>query len=393
MKAVKTLLKIVLWTVVVVVAVLLLHPLWLGPTVKCAANTAVPKVTKTGFNLGEFGLNLYTGQVRLGDMQLQNPERFFKERESSAKNPADVKGDGILSTVVAQAGNAVAAAGDAVAAVGDALASSETNAVSFSSISVDFSTLSALTDKIHIKEIAIADLSFYGDLTFSNIREIAENASGGESEAKESKPSSEPEPEKKEEGKDGGKKVVIDRVFITGAKLQWGHVAVPLPDIEIKDIGKDGDAGASEEGACKAIFDGICDAADAVCKGAGSALKLAVEGAGAAADAVGAVVGTVGDAAGAVAETVSNAADAAVETVGNVTGAAVETVGDAAGAVADTVGGATGAATDAVKGATGAATDAVKGAAGAATDAVKDAAGAATDAMKGAAGAVKGLFN
>jgi len=337
MKVVKKLIKVVLWIVVVLVAALLLHPLWLGQTVKCVANTAVPKITKTGFNLGEFGLNLYTGRVKLGDMQLQNPERFFKERESSAKNPADVKGDGILSTVVAHAGNAVAAAGDAVASVGDALASSETNAVSFSSISVDMSTLSALTDKIHIKEIAIADLSFYGDLTFSNIREIADNASGGDAEAsEETKPAA--EPEKKEEEGDGGKKVVIDRVFITGAKIQWGHVAVPLPDIEIKDIGKDDDAGASEEGACKAIFDGICDAADAVCKGAGSALKLAVEGAGAAAGAV---------------------------------GAAAETVGDAAGAVVDTVG----------------------DAAGAATDAMKDAAGTATEAVKGAADAVKGLFN
>lgn len=341
-KRLKKVLKVLLWIIVAIVVVLLLHPLWLGPTVRCVANSSVPKITKTGFNLGEFGLNLYTGHVKLGDMQLQNPERFFKERESSAKNPADVKGDGILSTVVAHAGNVAAAAGDAVAAVGDALASSETNAVSFSSISIDMSTFSALTDKIHIKEIVIADLNFYGDLTFSNIREIADNASSGDSEAsEETKPASEPEksePEKKEEAGDGGKKVVIDRVFITGAKIQWGHVAVPLPDIEIKDIGKDDDAGVSEEGACKAILDGICDAADSVCKGAGSALKLAVEGAGAAADAVGAAANAVGDAAGA-------------------------------------------------------ATDAVKDAAGAATDAVGDAAGAVTDTVKGAADAVKGLFN
>lgn len=363
MKVVKKLLKIVLWIAVVLVAALLLHPLWLGPTVRCVANSAVPKITKTGFNLGEFGLNLYTGRVKLGDMQLQNPERFFKERESSAKNPADVKGDGILSTAVAHAGNAVAAAGDAVAAVGDALASSETNAVSFSSISVDMSTLSALTDKIHIREIAIVDLCFYGDLTFSNIREIADNASGEGSEAAE-EPKSESEPEKKEEGGEGGKRVVIDRVFITGTKIQWGHVAVPLPDIEIKDIGKDDGAGASEEGACKAIFEGICDAADKVCKGAGSALRLAVEGTGAAADALGdaadAVSDAVGDAADAVSGAVSEAADAAADTVSDTAEAVTDAVSDAAGAAADTVGDAAGAAVDAVGDAAGAAADAVK---------------------------------
>ena len=66
-------------------------------------------------------------------------------------------------------------------------------------------------------------------------------------------------------------------------------MAVPLPDIEIKDIGKE-EGGADEESAAKAIVDGVCDAADDVCAGAGSALKVALEGADAAKGAVGGAV-------------------------------------------------------------------------------------------------------
>jgi hypothetical protein len=296
MKLIASIVKLFVWVVVLAVVVVLALPLWIGPVAKFAANTYVPKVTKTGFHLGEFGLNQYSGSLRIGDMQLQNPERFFTDSEKSAKALSEVKGDGVLGTALAHAGNAVAAVGDTVAAVGDALASSETNAVSLKSLDVRFSTTSILSDTVKIKEIVIDGLYFYGDLTFSNIREIADNATGQKTRTVEKK--AEPENDDGKNGKDG-KKVQIDRVLITGAKIQWGHVAVPLPDIEIKDIGKE-DGGADAESAWDTILNGFCDAADKVCTGAGTALKLAIEGVDAAKNAVGSVIegagSTLGDA-------------------------------------------------------------------------------------------------
>ena len=221
MKFVKTAVKALLWTAAVLAVLVLALPLWIGPVACCAANFAVPKVTKTGFRLGAFGLNPYSGRLHVGDMQLQNPPRFFEEREDAGKPLSEVSGDGILSTAAAHIGNAAAHVGDAVAAVGDALVSFETNAVSLKALDVKFSTLSALSDTVKIDEIVLDGLYFYGDLTFSNIREIADNASGGDSEKKDAD-----DTEKK-----GGKKVEIGRVLVTGAKIQWGHVAVPLPKL------------------------------------------------------------------------------------------------------------------------------------------------------------------
>lgn len=356
MKMLGKIVKFVLWTLAVVVAIVLLLPLWVGPVAKYAANTAVPKTTGTPFHIGEFSLNQYTGRLRIGDVQVQNPERFFKASEKKAKGAAEVKGEGILGTVAAHAGNALAAAGDAANAALDAVSSSETNAVSLGLLDVSFSTLSALTDTIRIPEIKIENLYFYGDMTFSNIREIADNASKGGEEAKAEEKKTEAEEKKPEDGE--GKKVVIDRVFITGTKLQWGHVAVNLPDIEIKDIGKDS-GGADRKAAFDKIVAGICDAADKACAGAGSALKVALEGASAAADAVSGAINAAGGAAG-----------TAVDTAKDAAGAAVNTAKDAAGAAAG----------------------AAKDAAGAAVDTAKEAAGAAKEAIGGAVDSVKNLF-
>ena len=246
-----------------------------------------------------------------------------------------------------------------MAAVGDAVTSSETNALSFSEINVNLAMLSLPTDTLRIEEIVVRDLNIYGDLTFSNIREIADNASGGEKPgAAAEEAGADAKSEESGDAEKGGKKVVIDRVFITGTKFQWGHVVVPIPDIEIKDIGKD--EAVDEAGAFDRVVDALCDAADKAQTGLGTALKAAINGgkavgkvvgdaAGAIGDAVGAVgdaVGAVGDAAGAVGDTAGKTASA----VGDVAGKTVEAVGDVAGKTVEAVGGAAGRTVDAVKG-------------------------------------------
>ena len=378
MKVIKGFFKLIMWLVLILLAAVLTIPLWIGPVVKGVANSQVPKITKTEFHLGEFGLNPYRGTMHVGDMQLQNPTRFFTDSEKTSKSITEVKGDGtILGTVAAHADNAVAMVGDGLKTVGDALSSYVTNAVSIGSLDVRYETMSFVSDTVHIEEIAIRDLFIYGDATFANIREIIDNAGGDE---KEEKP--------KDEKKDGkGKKVVIDRVVITGAKIQWGHIPVPLPTIEIKDIGKE-EQGTDEESAFDAIIQGICDAADKVCVGAGKALKAAIDGIAAIGDALSDPGKAVGDAVG-------KGVDAAKELAGGAADKGKEMLDGAVGAIGgmfsksgdDSSSADTSKAGEAVKGATGAvkgATGAVKGAAGKVGDAVGDAADKATDALKGA---------
>lgn len=282
----KKILKWFLWSMaglltLVMVAVLTL-PLWIGSVVTGVANKVVPEVTKTGFHLGEFGLNPYTGSVHVGDMQLQNPSRFFAGSEEKAPS------EGILGAVTDTLGKAVDAATDFIC-------SSSTNAVALTAVDVKLSTTSLLTDTIHIEEIVVKDLYVYGDLTFSNIREIVANAAGdAEKEEKKDEP-------KSEEAEGSGKKVIIDRVLLTGTKIKWGHLTIPLWDIEVKDIGKE--EAVTEESAFDSIVDGICEAADSAKAGVGTALKAAINGGKAVGDAV-------ASGAEAVTETVGKATDA-----------------------------------------------------------------------------------
>ena len=340
MKAIKKLFKVLLIVVGIFAVLVLALPLWIGPVVKGIANSAVPKITKTGFHMGGFGLNPYSGCVSIDDVRLQNPERFFTSSQKSAE-----AGESALGAVARVAGNAVAA-------VGDAVTSSETNALSFSEINVNLAMLSLPADTLRIEEIVVRDLNIYGDLTFSNIREIADNASGGEKPgAAAEEAGADAKSEESGDAEKGGKKVVIDRVFITGTKFQWGHVVVPIPDIEIKDIGKD--EAVDEAGAFDRVVDALCDAADKAQTGLGTALKAAINGGkavgrvvGDAAGAIGDAVGAVGDAAGAVGDTAGKTASA----VGDVAGKTVEAVGDVAGKTVEAIGDAAGKTVDAVKG-------------------------------------------
>ncbi len=339
-KLIKFLLKALVVVLIFAVVAVLALPLWIGPVATGVANVAVPKITGTGFNLGAFGLNPYVGKLHVGDMQLQNPERFFTSSRKEAK-----EGEGLLDTATRIAGNAVSA-------VGDAVASSETNAVSLAAIDVNLAMTSLMSDTIRVEEIVVKDLSVYGDLTFSNIREIVANASGDKSDEKseEEKPA-ETKQEAKPEGEEpqeGGKKVVIDRILITGTRIQWGHAAVTLPDIELKDIGKE--EPVDEEGAFDTVLNAICDAADKAKTGLGTALKTAVNGGRAVGKFIGDAAGAIGDAAGKTAGAVGDAAG----TVAGATVDAANAIGkgavDKAKAAADAASKGVNAAADALKG-------------------------------------------
>ena len=130
MKAIKFILKAILWIAVIVVVALLALPLWIGPVAKGVANTVVPGITGTGFHLGEFGLNPYVGTLHVGDMQLANPKDF-----------------------------------------------SEKNAVELTKFDADLAVTSLFCGKkIRIESVDIDGIVVYSDATASNFRKIAEHA-------------------------------------------------------------------------------------------------------------------------------------------------------------------------------------------------------------------------
>lgn len=214
---------------------LIIHPVWVGPTGACVARSIVPDMTKSEFGLESLGVNLYSGKVGIDGLSVKNP--------------------------------------------GDA----NTEAIGLKALKVELSTVSMLTNERHINEIVIDGLKINGDKTFSNLRQIVANINEYVGEEKE-------EPEKSEA------RMVIDRILITGTEFKWGVVKIALPDIELKDIGKE--EPVDGEGAFSAIVDAVCAAADKVAVGLGKALKIAIEGGGLIVDGIKAVSGAVTDVAG-----------------------------------------------------------------------------------------------
>ncbi len=241
MKALKLIGKIIVWIVVLVVVALLALPLWIGPAGKSVANSVVPNITGTGFNLGEFGFNQYAGTVHVGDMQLANPASF-----------------------------------------------QEKNAVELTKFDADFAMMSLFCGKKYRVESVVLDgLVVYSDASASNFRQIAANASGGKGKDK-AKPAASEEPKKSpeaekpaEEPAKKGKGFQIDHLVIDNVTLKYGVVPVKIPvKIEIDGIGADREEGASLEEVVETAYSKILSAAGAIGgklgdlgKGAAAAVK------------------------------------------------------------------------------------------------------------------------
>ena len=312
MKLIKILLKTVVCIVALVLVALLTLPLWFGPVVKTAANAAVPGVVKTDFHMGHLHLNPYTARFELGDMQLSNPQGY-----------------------------------------------PEKYAVTLGDIIFDAETLSLATDVIHIEEITVKDIFVSvvsgGENNVGNFKQIQYNVAGGkekyeaaqaekaekakleELQAKETaQEKREEEPQVAEEEKPS-KKVIIDKLHISGLKVQLGILPISVPvTIELADIGRK-TGGATLMEAWQQIWEGILKSAGI----AGEQLK--------------ALGNLTGDAAKQATEAATKAASQATAAVGNATESATkaasqatESVGKAASAVTDTAAGATKAAGDAV---------------------------------------------
>lgn len=334
MKLIKILLKTVVCIVVLVLVALLALPLWFGPVVKTAANAAVPGIVKTDFRMGHLHLNPYTARFELGDMQLSNPQGY-----------------------------------------------SEKYAVTLGDIIFDAETLSLATDVIHIEEITVKDVFVSvvsgGENKVDNFKQIQYNVAGGKekyeaAEAEKQKAAeeeaekiqleemqnpkaAEEEKAKLAEEEKPAKKVIIDKLHISGLKVQYGILPISVPvTIELTDIGRK-TGGATLMEAWQQIWEGILKAAGvggeqlkALGNLTGDAAKQATEAATKAAAQATAAVGNATKAATQATESVSKATSAVTDSAANATKAATETVGNATKAAGDAVNKATEGATKAL---------------------------------------------
>ncbi len=119
-------------------------------------------------------------------------------------------------------------------------------AFNMKSLQVELDTASVTSDKIHIKSITIdaPDIVFEGGFKKSNLSQLQANAEafagGGGDKGKSA-------------DNGAGKKLQIDRLIIRNGTisvsmglLQGKKLSVPLPTLELTDIGKDKDASAAD---------------------------------------------------------------------------------------------------------------------------------------------------
>lgn len=266
----------VLAGVVVVLAVLLLVLQYaLGPIVKTTAEQLGPSVLGTRVDVTNAHMRILSGLVKMEGVVVGPPEGF------------------------------------------------DANVFEMQNFRVDLDTASLFAGKD--EPIVIRDITVEGPFVTYELKGIRDNLHKLLSNLGADDDGEKPEEEKKEEPeekKEGGRKVVIEHFLFKDAKVRVAvaggkGAVVPLPDIELTDIGKSS---------------GGATALDAT----GQILRQIT-------------VGTVV----AVKDVLADLGAAAVDAAVDAAGAAADAVGDAAGAAADTVGDAAGAAADAVAGAIG----------------------------------------
>ena len=280
-KAVKIVLGAIVALVAIVLILVLALPLWIGPVATGVANAVVPGITGTDFRLGRFALNPYLGVLQVGDLDLSNPPKY-----------------------------------------------QEKTAVKLGNFKADLGMCSLASDVIHVEEVTLDGLYVYASgLTGANFQDIAKHATGGDSKKAEAAEAKQPEAEVKQPEAESkpGKKICIDRLTLKNIKVKIGPMpAMPVPTIELKDLGKPKDAndkgGITFEELWKTLLEKVMSAAGSMGDGLKALGNLTGDGAKA-----------LGDGATKATEAVGNGAKAAGEAAGK----AVDAVGEGAKKAAD----------------------------------------------------------
>ncbi len=297
----KVLIGIGVTLLVIIVVVVIAITLFAGKLVKTGVEKVAPGILGVPVTVENVNIGIFSGKVNIKGLVVGNPEKF--------------KSDYLFS-------------------LGEL------------SVRIDMKSLS--TDTIIVNEVLIKvpKISYELALGSSNIGTLLDNL------AKEAEEEKEVVKEEKpvDPNAPPAKKVIIEKIVLTDGKVSINVAALggqgatlPLPKIEMLDVGKEKEGGASLVDVISAIISEISKAVVHVASGsihllgdgAKATMDMTMKSAAAAGDAAGAAVGMVGDAAGA---TLNVAGDAASATVG-AAGDAAKSVGKGAGKL---VGGVTG---------------------------------------------------
>ena len=286
----KKVFKIIGWIVgislALILLLLLLSPLWLGQTAGMVANAVVPGITGTDFNVEKIRINPYTGTLRVEKLRLANPKGYDAE-----------------------------------------------DAVALDLLFVKLSPCSVMGSTIKVQEVTLENpyVSYLDANGTNNFEAILANVNAGAETKEEPK-----EEEKPAEGE--GKKVIIDRLSISGTRVRYGMITLPIPTIVLTGLGAS-QRGVTFESVGLEIWEKIKGSFMSAGGAVGSALKSLGDGA---TDLLGNITGS--DASKAAGE----GAKKAMDNVGEGTKATVNAVGDGAKAAVDTVSEGTKKATEAI---------------------------------------------
>ncbi|MDD5706452.1 MAG: AsmA family protein [Kiritimatiellae bacterium] len=216
----KRIARFLLWVVIVVLVLAAILLARLGPIIRTAVNQAGPKLLGVPVSVEAIDVNALRGVVNLKQLKIGNPEGFT--------TPHLFELEGLY---------------------------------------VDINMRELLGGKTHVREIVVSGPHVWYErkLTDSNIGKLQDILAANKP-AEEEKPTE----EKPSKGKKQG--VIIDRVLVKegriGIKMGVGG-ELPLPSIELKDIGKDDPGGVSLAEAVQRIVGEILGSVTKVIAGAG----------------------------------------------------------------------------------------------------------------------------
>ena len=262
-KGKKKLFHIISVTAGIMILLFVLLSVVLGLIIKTTVNNVMPMITGTPVSMGSCYLNPITGTLSIKDFTIGNPEGYATP-----------------------------------------------NAFKLNEVYVDLAVTSLLSDKIIIEDILVDDMEvcFETKMTETNVGRIMDNinklTAKDEEVEKTQSPENQPEDTEVNEettetpAEQSSKGIEIDHFKFVNSKLiihAGGGVDVPLPNIEINDLGKDSEKGADAveitDKVFTALYHSIIEAAEKsgmenVKKGTGQAVESIKEGAGAVVDGV-----------------------------------------------------------------------------------------------------------
>ena len=184
----KLIIRIAIVLVVLIVVAVIAVGFFLGDIIKAGMNTVGPKITQTTFTVNAVSVLMLTGSAGVKGLVIGNPEGY-----------------------------------------------KATNAISVGKAAVSVAPFSVLSDKIVVKSVEVRDavITFEGNpIGANNLNKIMANVN-----ALAGAPATNA-PAPAAGAKKPAKKLEVDDFLITGAKVQFNGVTLPLPDIHLTALGK-----------------------------------------------------------------------------------------------------------------------------------------------------------